>query len=151
MQLFMRTSVVSVINLEKKHVLGTASTARSLCLFDIWVLGVFCRDISLQSYGFIKSNLTLFVLYASVVLVHQSCYSFIVLNKKKKFYCDNVSLELGDLWPCEMIVYIHKVQCPVLLFVLFLNESRGVKEQKCTLLFPEFIRRFWCIANEMMC
>lgn len=64
-------------------------------IFECWEF--FRRDISLQSYGFVKSNLTLFVLYASVVLVHQSCYSFIVLKKKIMFYCDNVSLELGDL------------------------------------------------------
>lgn len=39
MQLFMKTSVVSVINLEKKHVLGTASTAGSLCFFELGTLG----------------------------------------------------------------------------------------------------------------
>lgn len=73
---------------------------RVVCVYLIFECWEFFspRRHSLQSYGFIKSNLTLFVLYASVVLVHQSCYSFIVLNKKKiMFYCDNVSLELGDL------------------------------------------------------
>lgn len=43
-----------------------------------------------------KNYLTLFVLYTSVVLVHQSCSSFIVLNKKT-FCCYDVSLELGNL------------------------------------------------------
>lgn len=82
---------MSVINLEKKGMyLVLQSTARSLCLFDILSVGRFFlffllylpRHHSLQSSGFIRSNLTLFVLYASVVLVHQSCYSFIVLDKE---------------------------------------------------------------------
>lgn len=33
-----------------------------------------------------KDSLLHFVLYASVVLVHQSCSSFIVLNKKNKTF-----------------------------------------------------------------
>lgn len=66
----------------EKHVLGTASTAGSLCLFDLWVLWLPGQARIYNHYGLIKNNLTLFVLYASVVLVHQSCSSFIVLKKK---------------------------------------------------------------------
>lgn len=68
----------------EKHVLGTASTAGSLCF--IWSLSVGTsrpgqvRGHNLQSLWFEQNNnLTRFVLYASVVLVHQSCSSFIVL------------------------------------------------------------------------
>lgn len=67
----------------EKHVLGTASTAGSLCLFDLWALwlpGQAVLEVTIYNHGLIKNNLTLFVLYASVVLVHQSCSSFIVLN-----------------------------------------------------------------------
>lgn len=69
----------------EKHVLGTASTAGSLCSFDMSVRtsrpGL--AQVTIYNHnGLIKNNLTLFVLYASVVLVHQSCSSFIVLNKK---------------------------------------------------------------------
>lgn len=46
-------------------------------------------------YVLIKYYLTVFVLYTSVVLVHQSCSSFNVLNKKTFYY--DVSLELGSL------------------------------------------------------
>lgn len=37
-------------------------------------------EVTIYNHGLIKKKLTLFVLYASVVLVHQSCSSFIVLN-----------------------------------------------------------------------
>lgn len=43
-------------------------------------------EVTIYNHGLIKNNLTLFVLYASVVLVHQSCSSFIVLNKKKQCF-----------------------------------------------------------------
>lgn len=69
----------------EKHVLGTASTAGSLCSFDRRVLTT-APGPEVTTYNhhvLIKTNLTLFfVLYASVVLVHQSCSSFIVLNKE---------------------------------------------------------------------
>lgn len=70
----------------EKHVLGTASTAGSLCLFDLWVLwlpGQAVLEVTIYNHGLIKKKkkkLTLSVLYASVVLVHQSRSSFIVLN-----------------------------------------------------------------------
>lgn len=38
-------------------------------------------EVKIYNHGLIKNYLTLFVLYAYVVLVHQSCSSFIVLNK----------------------------------------------------------------------
>ncbi len=70
----------------EKHVLGTASTAGSLCLFDFRVFGLPGQaglEVTIYNHhSLIKNNLTRFVLYASVVLVHQSCSSFIVLNKK---------------------------------------------------------------------
>lgn len=86
MQLFMKTSVVSVINLEKSMYL-VLQALLVVCVYLIFE----CSDcqarlevIIYNHYGLIKknNNLTLFVLYASVVLVHQSCSSFIVLNKK---------------------------------------------------------------------
>lgn len=88
----------------EKHVLGTASTAGSLCLFDL--VSVLTSRPTLEvtvynHYGMIKSYLTLFVQYAYVVLVHQSYFSFIVLNKNKCFIVI-VSLELDVLWPCEI-------------------------------------------------
>ena len=101
MQLFMKTSVVSVINLEKSMYL-VLQALLVVCVY----LSSGCSDfqarpsveVTVYNHGLIKNNLTLFVLYASVVLVHQSCSSFIVLNKKKTkklFYC--FPLELGDL------------------------------------------------------
>lgn len=86
MQLFMKTSVVSVINLEKSMYL-VLQALLVVCVY----LSSGCSDfqarpsveVTVYNHGLIKNNLTLFVLYASVVLVHQSCSSFIVLNKKK--------------------------------------------------------------------
>lgn len=77
----------------EKHVLGTASTAGSFCVsFDLFLEYYDLRARPVRgstSYnhmtGLIKTNLTLFVLYAYVVLVHQSRSSFITLR------CDSVS------------------------------------------------------------
>lgn len=74
MQLFMKTSVVSVINVEK---------SMYLVLRALLVVCVCRRRVSpeVTTYNHQKYNNsnTFFVLYASVVLVHQSCFSFIVL------------------------------------------------------------------------
>lgn len=89
MQLFMKTSVVSVINLEKSMYL-VLQALLVVCVYLIFEYYDFqarpLRGHHLQSYyGLIKTNLTLFVLYAYVVLVHQSRSSFIIL-------CDSVPL-----------------------------------------------------------
>lgn len=98
MQLFMKTSVVSVINLEKSMYL-VLQALLVVCVYLIFECSEFqarpSLEVTVYNHGLIKNNLTLFVLYASVVLVHQSCSSFIVLNKK--CFIVIVSLELGDL------------------------------------------------------
>lgn len=81
MQLFMKTSVVSVINVEKKHVLCTASTAGSLCFF------IFEVQLPGQTSQSIIKN----VLDASTVSLNPRSSSFIV-PKTKIIYCDYISL-----------------------------------------------------------